>query len=85
MPLAKMRSIGPPCAAFLDAVANSSVMFVPDQKLRSNSSFCDFTRPSENSLRKIAAQLEIDTPSSSSITACTTQLACITNSTMDRS
>jgi hypothetical protein len=48
---------------------------VPDQNSRSNSSLSDFTRFSANSLRKIAAQLVMDTTSSSSITSCTTQLA----------
>ncbi len=77
--------IGPACLAFCAAAANSSFRLVPDQNSRSNSSLSDFTRFSANSLRKMAAQLATETPSSNSMTSCTTQLACSTRLTMDMS
>ena len=42
-------------------------------------------RFSANSLRKMAAQLAMDTPTSSSMTSCTTQLALSTSCRIDRS
>ena len=65
MPLAHMRSMGPLVAALRLAAENKSLRLEPDQKLRSNSSFCFFTLFRANSLRKMAAQLAIDTVSSS--------------------
>jgi hypothetical protein len=70
-----MRSIGPAAWRSARREANRSFRLVPDQNSRSKSSLSDFTRRSANSLRKIAAQLAIDTTSSSSITSCTTKLA----------
>jgi hypothetical protein len=83
MPLAKMRSIGPPWRAFCAALAYKSFRLVPDQNSRSKSSLSVFTRRTVMSLRKIVPQLAIDTPSSSSMTSCTTQLACSTRARMD--
>ena len=79
MPLAKIRSIGPARRAFCAAAANRSFRLVPDQNSRSKSSLSDFMRRKANSLRKIAAQLAIDTATSSSMTSCTTQLALSTS------
>ena len=83
MPLAKMRSIGPAFLAFWAALAYRSFRLVPDQNSRSKSSFSALTRLIATSLRKIAAQLAIETPSSISMTICTTQLACSTKVRMD--
>ena len=78
-----MRSMGPAFLAFCAALANRSFRLVPDQNSRSKSSLSDFTRLSANSLRKMAAQLAMETLSSSNITSCTTQLACSTRFKMD--
>ena len=85
MPLAKMRSIGPPCLAFCAAAAYRSFRLVPDQKSRSNSSFCVLMFFSARSLRKMAAQLVMEPINSSSMTSCTMKLALTTRWRMERS
>ncbi len=75
MPEAKMRSMGPANLAFCAAEANSSFRLVPDQNSRSKSSFSARMRRSAKYLRMIAAQLAIETITSSSTTSWTTKLA----------
>ena len=56
-----MRSIGPAILAFCAAAEKRSFRLVPDQKSRSKSSLSVLTRLRANSLRKMAAQLAMDT------------------------
>ncbi|MCY1559278.1 hypothetical protein D9M68_962980 [compost metagenome] len=69
MPLAKMRSIGPPWRALCAAAAYRSLRLEPDQNSRSNASLCVFTRFRAKTLRKMAAQLMTDITISSTTTA----------------
>ena len=85
MPLANIRSIGPDWRALRAAAAKRSLRLVPDQKSRSKFSLSALTRISENILRKMAAQLAIDTTISNSMTSCTTMLAPRTRCRIDMS
>ncbi len=80
-----MRSIGPANLACWAAEENSSFRLVPDQNSRSKSSLSKRVRLSEKYLRKMAAQLAIDTTIRSSTTSCTGRLACSRRERIERS
>ena len=75
MPLAKIRSVGLPSRALRTAPWYRSFRLVPDQNSFSKSSVWRRTRFSRKTLRKMAAQLMMDTLISNKTTACTTQVA----------
>ena len=74
--------IGSGKSTLVDAV---TTLLVPDQNSRSKVSLNALMRFSAKYLRKMAAQLVMDTTISSAITACTTKLALSTRWSMDRS